>query len=361
MNHRIIVVDDVDENRKDVIHALTEAFGEKGEILAFMPGVGKLTSRPYEERLVADLNAQAQQPISLIVADRDLSALKPGYNGLSEPTVRRVADILGIPECGYARGDGDPDKLFLEEGEQAEASIRLRLLPQAGFAKTVLSIADGFAAIQARLAAAMGSTRDFSPAKVLAQILGKPEYADKISLYAAGDRNRLAALARLKRGEQATEGHRRLACFFGYWLWDSVLRFPGVVLNEVAASSYLNIRQDVFRDDPRVQEPFATAHYAGPFAEARGKLWWRGVLDDLVADSGYAGGREMSSKYVDRELPASECCEDPKKPAGYYCMLSNRPVSLENSVGGLSWFPRGADVARISRSKSEELGPWLTA
>ena len=361
MKHRVIVFDDVDGNRKEVIQILSQAFGDKGDILAFEPGVGKIEKRPYEDCLAADLKRQPNEPTSLIVADRDLSDLKPGYNGLSEPTVRRVADILGIPECGYARGDGDPDRFFLEEGDQAEASIRLRLLPQSSFVKTVLSIADGFAEIQMRLPAAMGSTRDFSPSKVLAQILAKPEYADKISLYAAGDRNRLAALARLKRGEQEAEGQRRLACFFGYWLWDSVLRFPGVVLNEIAASSYLNIKQEVFQADPRVQEPFAAARYAGPFAEARGKLWWRGMLDDVVADSGHADGRELASKHLEMDLLASECCEDPTKAAGYYCMLSNRPVSLENSLGGLSWFPRGADLARISRSKSEELGPWLTA
>jgi hypothetical protein len=45
--------------------------------------------------------------------------------------------------------------------------------------------------------------------------------------------------------------------------------------------------------------------------------------------------------------------------AGYYCMLRELPVSFENSKGGLPWFPRGADLARVSRSAYEQLGPWL--
>jgi hypothetical protein len=40
-------------------------------------------------------------------------------------------------------------------------------------------------------------------------------------------------------------------------------------------------------------------------------------------------------------------------------MLSEKPVSLKNSRGGLPWFPRGADLARVSKSKMEELEPWL--
>jgi hypothetical protein len=361
MKHRVIVFDDFPANLADVVQALVTAFDGKGEIVSFTPGTAGITNGPYEERLEADLKKSGDTPVTLIVADRDLSNLKPGYDGLSEQTVRRVADILGIPECGYARGANNPDALFLEEGEQSEAAIRLALLPQENFAKHVLSIADGFSTILERLPSAMQPSVGNSPGKILAHILGKPEYADKISLYASGDRNRLAAVARMNSVQEKIEKHRRLTCFFGYWLWDSVLRFPGVVLNEVAASSYLNIKQDNFQDKPHVQEPFAKARYDGPFAEAKGLLWWRGMLDDIVADSGFADGRELASKALSADLLPSECCEDPAKTAGYFCMVRRRPVSIENSVGGLSWFPRGADLARISRSANEEVVPWLTA
>jgi hypothetical protein len=360
MNHRIIVFDDVDTNRIEVINVLTKTFTAKGEVLTFAPGAAKLFTGPYEERLAADLTQPPNAPMSLIVADRDLSRLEPGYGGLSEQTVRRVADVLGIPECGYARGEDDPEKLYLEEGEQAEAAIRLALRPEDIFAKQVLSIADGFAGIQECLPPIIKGGKGKSLAMILAEILGKPEYADKISLYASGDRNRLAALSRVKRGQDEKEIHRRLACFFGYWLWDSILRFPGVVVNEVAASSYLNIREDVFQD-AQVQEPFRPARYNGPFAEAKGKLWWRGMLDDIVSDGGFADGKELASKFLNAKLTDSRCCEEPAKSAGYYCMIRRKPVRLENSVSGMSWFPRGADLARISRSANQEDAPWHNA
>jgi len=87
--------------------------------------------------------------------------------------------------------------------------------------------------------------------------------------------------------------------------------------------------------------------------------WWRGMLDDLIANSGYADGLQFARKKGNPKIARSECCEDPSKTAGYYCIISKQPVSLENSKGGLSWFPRGADLTRISKTKFEEYSPWL--
>ena len=88
-------------------------------------------------------------------------------------------------------------------------------------------------------------------------------------------------------------------------------------------------------------------------------MWWRGMLDDMVAAEQLKDGRELAIKRLGEEIPQSECSEDPSIPAGYYCMLSNRAVSLKNSRPGLAWFPRGADLARVSKTRFEELGPWL--
>ena len=105
-------------------------------------------------------------------------------------------------------------------------------------------------------------------------------------------------------------------------------------MGEIPASSYLNIRQDVFIDDPKVYSLFARALYQGPFAAAKVRMWWRGLLDDIVAESGHPDGRTMASAMLGVDIPQSQCCEEPDKPAGYYCMLSERPVSLDNSTGG---------------------------
>lgn len=83
------------------------------------------------------------------------------------------------------------------------------------------------------------------------------------------------------------------------------------------------------------------------------------MLEDLVAEAGVTDGRAYATKQLGKAVARSECCEDASKPAGYYCFLSERPVSLENSKAGLPWFPRGADLARVCKSRYEEDEPWL--
>jgi hypothetical protein len=193
---------------------------------------------------------------------------------------------------------------------------------------------------------------------LLANILDKPEYADKISLYASGDQQRWASVDQVRRST-GQEQVQRQACLMGYWLWDSVLRFPGVTVGIIPASSYLNIQQEVFEKNLDIQNLFSKARYQGPFAAAKIHMWWRGMLDDIVAESGCGDGREFVSKQLKLDIPPSRCCEDRSIPAGYSCMLKEKPVSLKHSKGGLPWFPRGADLARVSTKALEELGPWL--
>ncbi len=83
------------------------------------------------------------------------------------------------------------------------------------------------------------------------------------------------------------------------------------------------------------------------------------MLDDIVSGEDCDDGLELVRKKVNPEIQPSHCREDSSKSAGYYCIISREPVSLENSKGGLSWFPRGADLTRISKTPFDELGPWI--
>jgi hypothetical protein len=354
---KIVLFEDTGQAEQALIQALTRALGDRGqaEIFRAPPREGPCL---YEVQLERDLIAAGQDSATLIVADKDLSKLNL-YGGLSEPTVRRVADKLYIPECAYARGERE-QREFLGGPEIREGRIEVTLEHgEERFAEQVVAVAQGFVTIRDRLPEAIRAPRKKSPGSVLATLLLKPAYAEKIALYASGDQNRLAGVLQV-RGTEPAERYRRLACLLGYWLWDSVLRFPGVVVNEVAASSYLNIEEGAFRDEG-IRRIFERARYDGPFALARGPLWWRGSLDDVVAEGEALDGRELASRTLGREIAQSRCCEEPNRPAGYYCMLSGRPVSLENSRNGLTWFPRGADLARISNSTYEEVVPWLVA
>jgi hypothetical protein len=359
MSIKILLFDDIDANLEQVRNALTAALGARGSVKVFVPAVGGMVDGTYEDRLRKDLETPPNASIDLIVADRDLSGYQPHFRGLSEATVRRAADAIGVPECGYARGERPDDPSYIERGEQREACIRLSFLQPSveEFAQRTIAIADGFITITDSLKTLMESGEKLPPEKLLARILGKPEYADKISLYASGDQNRLASVLRVRGTLE--ERTRRLACLLGYWLWDSVLRFPGVTVGIIPASSYLNIGQQTFETESDVQALFSTALYQGPFAAAKVRMWWRGMLDDIVAASGCKDGREFASKQLGRPIPSSQCCEESTAPAGFYCMLKKQPVSLKNSKGRLPWFPRGADLARVSTSALEELGPWL--
>lgn len=350
---KIILFEDTEGADQQMIVALKKALGTRRHAILFKSSHKAPTDGTYDKQLEDELVNAGHSDASLIVADSDLSKLKQ-YSGLSEPVVRVVADRLGIPECNYARGRNEP-QAFLADTELRETRVTVSLVGGYDlFAKNVVSIAEGFAQISKQLPKAQKAPGKNSPGKLLASILGKPEYSEKISLYAAGDQNRLASLLPLNDGSDI---QRRVACMLGYWLWDSVLRFPGVVVNNVAASSYLNIHEKAF--DNNVQSVFDLARYKGPFWKVKPPLWWRGVLDDLVSESGKVDGRTFAATKLKRKIAPSRCCEDPDKPAGYYCMLTGKPVSLDKSHGGLAWFPRGADLARISNRKYAEISPWL--
>lgn len=347
---KIVLFEDTEEQATGLLAALKKVSGGS-EIVHFKSESEEAGT--FENRLAQILRDGPFANATLVVADRDLSKTT-GLIGLSESSVRRAADSLGIPECSYQRNDQAAGAPAVE---QREACIAVSIAH--GFencAAQIIAVENGFAAIRGDLPTQLEKKGKKSPGHLLAGILGKPEYAEKISLYASGDQNRLVDVLRISKSKGDSQ-LAQITCHLGYWLWDSVLRFPGVVLNSVTAASYLNILEAQFTGE--VQAVFDGARYAGPFAGASGELWWRGMLDDLISSEKKADGRELASSRLGRDIEVSQCCEDASQPAGYYCMLSNRPVSLANSHPGLPWFPRGADLARVSRSQYEELGPWL--
>lgn len=356
MTLRIILFDDKDDKRKEAHDAISTALGKKGIVVDFQCVHTDAKDKMYEDRLTLDLLSEPNKGADLIVADRDLSGFPQHYTGLSEATVRRAAEQLGIPECGYARGESQAIGDYVTRGELREQCIRLSLaqgLPN--FAARVVSIAEGFVAIKSALKARENEHYK-NAGHLLANVLGKPEYSDKISLYASGDTNRLASIWPPRDAARKVDF---TACMVGYWLWDSVLRFPGVTLGEIPAASYLNISEATFKDDNRIRDLFKDARYDGPFAAAKVPMWWRAGLDEIVSKSKCEDGRSFAEKELGERVGPARCAAGNHDGAGYYCMLSNAAVCLKHSKGNLSWFPRGADLARASLPKLSELGPWL--
>jgi hypothetical protein len=357
---KIVLFEDEDATRAEVLAALQKHLDRQGEAKPFEGALFEETeadrTRMYEERLRRILSSGAYQGVTLIVADRDLSkSQSTQFGGLSVSSVAAAAKELSVPICSYAR---QPETEEYEwQGRWEEGHIVLRFSQGTDeLARRAVLAATGFAEITDALPEVLKDKANNSSAKILAALLGQPQFADKMALYGVGDQNRLTEILAYARSK--SRNFKPMAHFLGYWLWDSLLRYPGLFVNEVAAASHLNMSgQDFAKQE--IRDLFKDALYRGPFADPKHPQWWRGLLDDIVAGEGCADGLEFAKKRVDPTANRSRCRVDPEKPAGYYCIITREPVSLENSKGGMSWFPRGADLTRISNDKLEEYGPWL--
>lgn len=358
---KIVVFEDIEDLRLRFVEALKKHLKATDEEI--VPFDGRLFEeedddrlRTYEDRIVKILQNKPYEGASLILADRDLSLSgDSGFRGLSVSSILTVAKRLALPVCSYAREPDHDD--YDWRGQWEEGHIVLRLSDgEDEMTRRVSLAARGFSEIAEKLSQVMEDTSNNSAAKILAAVLEKPEYSEKIALYGVGDQNLLPDI--LVRADDPQDRVQKMIPILGYWLWGSLLRYPGLFVNETAAGSYLNIAEVDFHKQ-NVQKLFETALYTGPFADSHRKQWWRGMLDDIVSDQNFNDGLELAQKNVSSEIKPSQCSVDPTKSAGYYCIISRRPVSPENSSGGLSWFPRGADLTRISTEKLEEYGPWL--
>jgi hypothetical protein len=308
----------------------------------------------YEDRLVAEAKEPAYKGATLWVTDRDLSQTAD-YRGLSEVTVSKVADRLGIAICKYAQGT--TDSVFERQRDWGDAQIIIDRSDITEMARRIVMLARGFDQISKALKPLLGGIgkKLRTPAAVMATVLGRPEAADRIALYASGDQKMVGEILPFAAKPNKAVLASRLPSLFGYWLFDSILRFPGLVVNGVAAASYLNISVADFKK-PSVRALFADALYEGPFADLADPHWWRSDLDKIVDLAGVPDGRQLVKARLKKSVGP---CLDKGKRAGWYCMVKKVPVSEENSVGNISWFPPGADLARVRKDVFEEAGPWL--
>jgi hypothetical protein len=313
--------------------------------------------RPYEDRLCDQLVTPKYAGLSMLVTDRDLSQSKR-YPGLSEAVVSKVAARLGLPVCIYAAGQ-KPDSVLQRQRSGGDARIVLDSKDEQLMAHHIAVVAQGFLDVANALSKPLVKrlkTKTGGPAAIMAAILKRPEIADQLSLYATGDQKMIAELMPPRGSEGQSERRKRIPTVLGYWLFDSILHFPGIVVNEVAAASYLNINPKTFSGSSAIQKLFARALYEGPFSDPKQPRWWRDKLDDVLQQSKVEEGRALVQKQLGRSVKP---CLDGKKRAGYYCVVTGRPVSKENSTGQISWLPRGADLSRVRQDVYDELAPWI--
>lgn len=346
-----LLFDDIEENRK-TIH---DKFGEMGEAALELFDEGKkLPSKySYERHIEEQLRDYIQNtPIGLIACDKELGEYE-NYHGLSANAVAAVARTLGIPFCQYSRNFGPGDReleRFSRLRRWDSEEITLGGDTPVKWAAEIHSFFQGFE--QIRKVYSDVDIHKLKPANALAQIMGRVETATKLSLYGSGDQSVMTEIFAFRGNKDDSQNVvDRMPRILGTWLWVSVLRFPGVLVNQGAASSLLNVAKKDFQK-PEVQSVFESAKYAGPFSTL-GEWWWREDLEGMVLDAAAEDGQQyLKSKRID----VAPCLdEETSERAGYYCMITESPVSHANSVGNINWFPSGADLARIQQGKYDEI------
>ena len=275
------------------------------------------------------------------------------YPGLSAHAISIAARNLGLPFCQYSRRPtGREFDRYVALQRWDSEDVTLTGPRSQEWAKEMAILLQGFETIQDEYV--NRAMNNLDPSVALAAIMGRVSAANRIALYGSGDRSVMSDIFTfiVSNGPDNQNAiTQRMPRVLGSWLYLSLLRFPGLLVNKAACASYLDIDQCEFsRRD--VQEPFDEAVYRGPFADL-GQWWWRDGLDYLLADAGASNGREFLSS---SGIHLNPCLDlDTGLRAGYYCMITEQPVSLSNSKGNINWFPAGADLARIRKSTFEQI------
>lgn len=349
----IYLFEDDERHSQEIKECLSKQFNNKVEITCFDPNRPRERNATYEQEIELKLtDDNLSSRIGLIACDKELGMYQD-YPGLSAHAISVVARNLGIPFCQYSRRPTgrELDRYVALQRWDSE-DVTLAGSGSKEWAREMSILFRGFEDIK-KLFGVPGMNK-LDPYVALATIMGRESAANRIALYGSGDRSVMSEIFTfIVSNEQDNQNAmmQRIPRVFGSWLCLSLLRFPGLLVNQVACASYLNIEQSEFnRRD--VQEPFDGAVYSGPFADL-GQWWWRDGLDYMLADSGACDGREYLSL---RGIDVNACVDmDTGLRAGYYCMITQQPVSMSNSKGNINWFPAGADLARIHKSTFEQI------
>ena len=355
----IVVLFEDDKERAETLRGkISASLGGTARVVSFVDEKAAVKGT-IEEMLASSLQAKSYHGgnIGLIVCDRALERYDK-FQITSETVVSAVARQLGIPICLYERG-GRKDELRLENRKPWEKSTIIVDETGEDFGQQCAALYLGFEEIKRFVLAKSDSAfRKTTPAVVLADILRHPQEVDRLGLYGSGEQSVLSELLTHYASEGNTKDLRlrHYPRMLGNWLYTSILRYPGILVGTIPAASYLNVHPDDLLS-PRISKLFEKATYRGPFARC-GQWWWRRDLDQILAGCGGASHDYLKKRGAKRFRPYP-CFEGKDHTAGFYCMISGKPVCERHSRGGISWFPGGADLARVSEREFKKIGPFV--
>ena len=365
---KILLIDDREDKRKEVYDAIknldediTIECIDKTNIKDYLPdnaSSSKDTKAP-EDLLTEKL---AEHNIDLIVVDHDLTMLD---SQLSEPVVSIASHAASIPLCRYARVKRTSNMSKLSDAVEAGTTFSIKIdienLPDA--AKEIIDIAKGFKYLKTQIHDLDDDKIDKGPAYILSNILEDLSQEDYFLQYSISA-NILGDILELYSAEQNEDFDKskietikkdRLAYIIGYWFYNSILKFPGVILNKKATCSYLNINENDFEEHNNY---FKSAKYEGPFTMFQ-SYWWKNKLNFILDEADAWTGKSLVEEQIGKTINSCKCIYEPLLDAGYYCVIKKEPVSKEQSLGTVSWLPKGASLCRVGKEPYEQLSPLL--
>ena len=355
----LLIVDDIEANLVSLAEHLRERLPE------FQIG----TWQPQEdEGSPADaFDRYVGEDTELVVTDYDLTTTVKGLFGLS---IVGWCQNRGIPVGEYSRANvaalpHEPNLFELRVPTDEDAAVRFVACVFKGFRELRTRINDS-----PELVAEGGSL-----AWVLSVLLGRASLESQFAAYMSRLNAANAALVETLRS--AVEGgkkpddafkQRLLTYVLGHVLVNSVLKYPGPVINEEVLCAYLTTTSESF---PDVAELFEDARYLGPFSEEN-SLYWRDdvdrVLDELgekfdlgEIDSFGDFNRRVIEVSIGDDLALHKCERCDGRRGGFWCPFTRKTVCERSdcSVPGSSWIPLGASLCRVERDFFDEWSPIL--
>ncbi|MDD2781965.1 hypothetical protein [Sulfuricurvum sp.] len=362
---KILLIEDTLEERKKLESAINDAIKSYGlhevlelevlqntnEDLNFMfPDNSVKDTQALEDRLSTYLNSR--KDIKLLVIDHDLSGFK--NDKLSEPVISIASHSSSIPLIRYARiNRKSVDTLADAIDAGSEFSIKIDTKNPTEAAKKIINAYDGFSKIKNAIEILDDTQRSKGPSSIIANITNAKTQEDNFWMYVSGASllKELVELNEVMIAQSLNDEQKnklvidRLSYIIGYWFYNIILTFPGVILNKIATSSYLHITQ---QDLEQNQQFFEPAKYNGPFS-LTDEYWWKEKLDEILDQE------EVDTGF---DLLAKNGIHVEKQEGGYYCIMTQQAISFEDSRS-LSWLPNGAILSKVDKNLYDQYAPFF--
>jgi hypothetical protein len=316
----------------------------------------------YEEQLLKLVKeANKKHSIDLVLLDSDLSRMP---SRIAQSMCRQAFQDVGLPVCRYKKRHSSTPARDLQdlrrtarEGASAIWVPNELVQPQnltSQLMPWLVAVSEGFGALRETLRTNQPLLeKSQGPAGILAIALKRPEAKADFLGYTAQNFFFFGSPAG-EDEDDPTGTSEVLATQLGYWLFNSILRFPGPILSLGAAAAYINVKTAEL-NTPGMGEALEVARYKGPFCQVE-PFYWRDDLSSLlnrlegdIVNAPQLKGAKVAR--VDEVNPGS---------SAFFCVLTQQPIPEEESAPNPDWIPPGAQLARIQRKLYDKLGPMLS-